>query len=500
VIFPGGDALQKLALIKRVGFVAFEAAFILFYARLRILNSYAIRAPRISFGDTRDYLLIASKSIFSPQFWLSDKPFLIPLFFKSLGKEPERIFNVQLELSIVCWAILAITCALVIRSYPLKLLASAIVLGFSLTQQVILWDSLLLTESLHFSIAALFYSSGLLLAVRWNKINAVIFIVLAALLAFTRDASAYMLLMAGALSLILLILFKGQRLRFLLISGSFTAIFLVSSLLASLGNHSYSALLNIVTDRILKNTEYTAYMEHQGMPVSYLSLPDSANISNWDALRDPRLSNLRLWAREHGTVALAGFLWHYKADTLQKPLEDPVSVFAPDLYYYSATGFKPILETTWFAEFLYPMRFGVIMFWMANLVAAFLSAYALQKQRVTWVLALLMILLAYPQIVFTWNTDPHDLLRHSLSLNVQWRLGLWLLILLLADDVIGRLTLSLQGRMSRISGLFDSIFHKEQPQSLEASLTGLMEKVIINGSSTSGGHLAHLAHVLAEVG
>jgi hypothetical protein len=146
------------------------------------------------------------------------------------------------------------------------------------------------------------------------------------------------------------------------------------------------------------------------------------------------------------------------------------------------------------------MRFGVIMFWMANLVAAFLSAYALQKQRVTWVLALLMILLAYPQIVFTWNTDPHDLLRHSLSLNVQWRLGLWLLILLLADDVIGRLTLSLQGRMSRISGLFDSIFHKGQPQSLEASLTGLMEKVIINGSSTSGGHLAHLAHVLAEVG
>ena len=461
--------MQKLALIKRVGWMVFEAALIFFYARLRILNSYTVHEPRLSFGDTHDYLLIASQSLASPQFWLSDKAFLIPLFFKILGRNPDTIFRLQVILSIICWSVLATTCALVIRSYPLKFLVSAIVLGFSLSQQVILWDSLLLTESLHFSLAALFYSSALLLAAHWHKVNAAIFIVLAALLGFTRDTNAYMLLFAASVLFALLVLFKHHRLRFLLIGGAFTVIFLVSASLASLGHHGNAALLNVITGRILADKDYTAYMAQQGMPVSFLSLADSANIAEWDALHDLRLSSLRTWAREHGKTALISFLWHYKADTLQKPLLDPVTVLAPNLHYYAATGFRPILESTRFSELLYPMRFGVILFLLANMAAVFLSAFALQQKRILWLLPLLMILLAYPQIVFVWNSDPHDILRHSLGLNVQWRLGLWLLAFLLADDLIAQFGSAAQDRMSRVSERLRSFLHKPQPNRLETS-------------------------------
>src|SRR5512141_1016493 len=226
---------QRLALIKRVGLVTFEAALLLIYARLRLLNSYAIRAPRISFGDTADYLKTASLSIFTSDFWLSPKPFITPLFIKILGSDPELIFRVQVALSILCWAVLAVVCALVIRSYPLKFLASLIVLGFSLSRQVLLWDSLVLSESIHFSFAALFYAFGLLLASHWSRLNAAVFIILAALLAFTRDTNAYMLLLAGLLICSLLVLLKGPRLRLLLIGGSFVLIFLLTSVFASLG-------------------------------------------------------------------------------------------------------------------------------------------------------------------------------------------------------------------------------------------------------------------------
>ncbi len=438
--------MKKNQQLKQVALSIFELLLFILYLRLRALDSQSIHAPRISFGDTRDYLLIASQSLLSPNFWLSDKPFLIPLFFKVLGGNPNVIFMVQLYLSIFCWGILAVACASVIRSYPLKFVAFATILGFSLSQEIVLWDSLLLSESLHFSIAALFYSSGFWLVKKWGKFQVVLFILLAALLAFVRDPNAYMLLMAGVILLVLMV-FTQYRLRLLLIGGAFIAIFIVSYAMSSAGGHSYTPLLNIIGMRILPNQEYLAYFEQQGMPVSSALLERTGTASFWDGLamlKDPRLDTFRGWVKEHGTIALVKFLWHYKADAIQKPLNNPVSVLAPNLYYYSATGFTPILEGTRLSELLYPMRFGVILFWLANMYAAFIIAFAFQQRKAIWLFPLLMILLAYPQIIFIWNTDPNDILRHALHLNVQWRLGLWLLVFFSVDYCIPLLISKLQ--------------------------------------------------------
>ena len=437
-----GKDMKKKQWLKPTALAVFELAFFILYARLRILNARSIVAPRISFGDTTDYLLIASQSLFSSKFWLADKPFLIPLFFKILGGNPHIIFTVQLYFSILCWGILAVTCAYIIRSYPLKFFVFAVVIGFSLNQQVILWDSLLLSESLHFSLIALFYASGFLLIKHWNAWNILAFIFLAVSLVFTRDANAYMLLMAGVVLLFLMLL-KQHTLRFFLIGGSLIIIFAISSVLSSAGDHSYSAVLNIVGMRILPNQEYLTFFEHQGMPVTTSLLEYSGQASHWNGLammQDPRLATFREWIQEHGTFNLIKFLWRYKSDALQMPLNNPVAVLAPNLYYYSATGFTPILERFRFDEILYPMNFGVIVFWLANMFAAFISAFALQRKRGLWLLPVLMILLAYPQIVFVWNADPNDLLRHAVHLNVQWRLGLWLLIILVIDYCIEILT------------------------------------------------------------
>ena len=447
-----GKVMKKKQWLKQTTLAVFELVFFILYARLRILNARSIVAPRISFGDTTDYLLIASHSLLSSKFWLADKPFLIPLFFKIFGGNPHTIFTVQLYFSIFCWGVLAITCGYIIRSYPLKFFMFTVVLGFSLSQQVILWDSLLLSESLHFSLIALFYASGFLLIKHWNIWNVIIFIILSVLLVFTRDANAYMFLMAGVI-LLVLILFKQHSSRFLLIGGSLIIIFMISFMLSSVGNHSYSALLNIVGMRILPNQEYLTYLEHQGMPVTASLLEYSGDASHWNGLammQDPRLDAFRMWIKEHGTAAFIKFLWHYKADALQMPLNDPVSVLAPNLYYYSATGFTPILERSRLSEVLYPMNFGVILFWLANVFAAFVAGPAFQQKKILWLLPLLMILLAYPQIVFVWNTDPNDLLRHALHLNVQWRLGLWLLIFLLMDYWIEQWTPSIQKSIKNI--------------------------------------------------
>lgn len=439
--------------LKQIVFIIFGLILFVLYARLRILNSYLIRAPRISFGDTADYLLIASQSLLSSKFWLADKPFLVPLFFKLLGGNPEKIFTAQLYFSIICWGVLALVCAYVIRSYVLKYFIFALVLGFSLSQQVILWDSLLLTESLHFSLAALFYAACLLLIKHWNVVNVILVIVFAALLGFTRDANAYLLLMA-ALVLLFLMAFRQHALRYLLIAGTFIVVFLISLELSAAGGHGYAAQLNLIGLRILPNQEYRAYYQYQGMPVTDHLLEYSGQASHWNGLamlRDPQLTAFRDWVQKHSKTTLVKFLWHFKADTLQRPLNNPTTVLTPNLYYYSSTGFTPILEkNARLSEILYPMRFGIIAFLLANMLAAFLCAFALTQRKILWLLPLLMILLAYPQLVIVWNADPNDILRHTLHLNVQWRLGIWLLIFFVVDDYW----------MERLSPMFENLAHR----------------------------------------
>jgi hypothetical protein len=423
---------------KGLALSAFELILFVLYARLRLTNAAAIRMPRAEFGDTADYLFIAAQSLFSARFWLSDKPFLIPLFFKVLGANFNLIFAVHVYFSILCWAVLAVVCALVIRSYPLKFAAFAVVLGFSLSQQIILWDPIILSESMHYSLWALFYACGLLLCRRWTGLKAGILIGLGALLAFARDTNAYMLLGAGILLMLLALLRYGGR-RLLIVGGAFVLIFAVSFAFSSAGGHPFPALMNLVGLRILPDPDYLVYFQKQGMPVSEALLQYTGKAAHWDDLamtQDPALVQFRSWLRQHGTSVFVRFLWHFKADTLQKPLGDPVAVLTPNLYYYSATGFKPILENTRFSEWLYPMRFGIVVFGAASVLAAFMAGLGMQSRKTLWLMPILMILLAYPQIVFIWNTDPNDIFRHALPLNVQWRLGLWLLALLAADAAL----------------------------------------------------------------
>jgi hypothetical protein len=50
-----------------------------------------------------------------------------------------------------------------------------------------------------------------------------------------------------------------------------------------------------------------------------------------------------------------------------------------------------------------------------------------------------LILFSYPQAVLIWSADANDLPRHSLYHNVEWRLGLWLLVLFAADAAAKRM-------------------------------------------------------------
>lgn len=412
------------------------AIFVL-YAWIRIENSQFVREPRATFGDTNDYFNIASMSLLSSSFWLSVKPPVLPLFYKILGDDAVIISTFQLWFSIVSWGVLSYTVASAVQFDFIRPLAFALVLAFSMSEEIIMWDYLIISDSIALSILALFCAICLWALQRWNTPIALLLIFFAVILAFSRDTYAYVLLMIAA-GLVVVYFLSKFRSQFLLVSGVFTLIFIASNALASVSLHWYTPLLNTIGLRVLPNPEYRAYFESKGMPVSDALLERSGEPHHSDEgamAYDERLEAFRAWVIEHGRQEYIRFLWFYKADTFQNVFNDLNPIFYPDLYYYTATGFRPIIQNAFLDELLYSNRFGFLLFLVANLVAAVLSVVAYYEKKVVWILPLMLVLLTYPQAVLIWNADASDMARHSLYHNMMMRLGIWILILFVIDFV-----------------------------------------------------------------
>ena len=429
------EALKK-ALFYGLLFVLF-----VLYAWLRVENSQFIREPRAGFGDTNDYFHIASLSIFSPSFWLSVKPPVIPIFLKILGENAKTISTFQLWFSILCWGLLSYVVASALKFDFLKPFAFLLILAFSLSEEIIMWDYLILSDSIALSLLALFLAIGLWTLLQWHPVRVSLLIFLAILLAFSRDTYAYVLLMIAG-SLFVLFVLSSFKKPFLYIGIVFSVIFLASNALASAGYHWYTPLLNTIGMRILPNPDYLVYFEARGMPVSDALIERSGQPHHADSVAmvfDERLEPFRIWVRENGKREYIRFLWFFKADTFQNVFNDRDLLFRPDLYFYTATRFRPVIQNSRLDEILYPNRFGFFLFLISNLIAGLFSAVAYYEKKVTWLFPLLLILLTYPQAVLIWNADSSDIARHSMYHNVMLRLGVWILAIFVLDFFVVKL-------------------------------------------------------------
>lgn len=419
---------------KRIFIPLFYALAYGYYIWLRYQHIQKIREPR-EFYDTIEFLNVATHPITSPAFWIASRPPVIPLFFKLTGSDPGQIMAAQFWISILAWGVLAVTLALVIRNSWLAPVGFLGVLGFSLTQNIILWDSLILSDSLSMSLLALFIAASLRLIQKWEIQRFLFFAAVSILLAMVRDTFAYFLLMAGA-ALLVFLFFTEKRTRVLTVSGLLFILFLLVNTLSSLGMRWYMPFMMTMGLRILPNQEYVDYFDARGMPISPALMDRAGKPIQADGIAmyyDPDLNAFRQWVKANGQKEFIRFLWFFKADTLQNPLRDAEVVFNPDVYYYAATGYEAIIKNERINELLFPFRFGLLASVLANGIALILLFPALKDRNALWFAPLALILLSYPQAVLVWNADANDIARHSIYHVVMLRLGFWLLILFAVD-------------------------------------------------------------------
>ncbi|MFN8414246.1 MAG: hypothetical protein U0Z26_17830 [Anaerolineales bacterium] len=426
--------------------IIFQLCAVGYYAYLRIHNSRHIKEPR-SFGDTTDYFHNASLPVLSKDFWIDARPPVTALFWKVVNSDPKKIYVLQFYFSILSWAILAFASTSAVKSSILKPLVFVIVLGFSLSRDIIMWDPFLGSESIALSFTALFLASAIWLFLEWKNYKLALLIVAALFMVFTRDTYAYLLVMIAVVS-IPVFWFTNYRSRVVAVGFSFLVIFALSSQLAVLGLRPFRAVVMNTALRIFPSETYTEYFRSHGMPIDNELVETSRNIQPgkkfavyFSLFSGENNEDYRQWAMKSGSSEYAKFLWFFKVDTLQKVFTETAGQsFFPDVYYYTATGYKPIIKDARISEFLYPTRFGLFFFFAATFGASFFAAIAWRDKRALWFIPLLMILLTYPQAVLVWAADVNDIARHSISHNVLLRLGVWILAFFILDVLFENLS------------------------------------------------------------
>src|SRR6476659_7016626 len=172
------------------GLVALTAVYLLWRVYV------ALTTPGLTTTDTPFFLDLAKAPIADAMAGL--RPPGAPLLYRLTGPDPGVIAAVQGLLSAAAWATLAWQVA---ASYSVRWVRSAallVFLLFSLSQAVIRWDPISISESLSNTSFALLVACALRLTRGWQQAWVLGAAIAAVMWALTRDTNAYVLLVLGS--------------------------------------------------------------------------------------------------------------------------------------------------------------------------------------------------------------------------------------------------------------------------------------------------------------
>ncbi len=409
------------------------------YVILRILSVAPIVEPKI-YPDSGTYLTIASQPFFSADFWGAGTPIITPLVYKLLGGNTQGIVLFQSIFSILAWTILAVAAARSVRTPRLKPLAFCTILLFSLSGEIMLWDGVVLSESISGSLSALFIAAWFwfLEEHNWDWGKAAIVMGVGGLWMLTRDTNALLVLGVAGVLLGLSIVKLADK-RYLYIGIFFLAVFALGIGSASSGGRWISPNLNIMSRRILTNPEYIEFYQQNGMPVTpeVLALagakarPVDAGFSD-----DPALDEFHQWHAENGRSVYLKFLLLKPVDTLLSPIQNiSTMVYTEPLFLYAPRGFRSLLPYP-VDQIAFFQTWNPLTAWILGFSVVIGLTFAIWSKDRKWAVPLVMLLLVYPHLLTIWHiANPEALeFRHAYQFNVHLRTYVWIALILAIDD------------------------------------------------------------------
>ncbi len=411
--------------------------------------------PR-TFRDTLAYVETAAQPIDSPAFWMGTRAFTLPLFLKMLNTTPQNfqaveqmnhIRDAQFVLSVVAWTMLALALTLGFRQCWLKFAAFAVTLLFSMTLEISIWDSLLLSESISFSLLALTLTSWVLLVALLPRLKKPVFrislVILSTLAAvfysFVRDSNIYFLMM-GAVIFVLGVLINqhlsDSRKLAWVYAGSILIIFIVQNMTITRGNRWQIFIMDHLAMRILHDPQAVDFFEKEGLPLSDELMSTTGMVGyEYQQLmaNSPTLQPLRDWIDCCGKQAYLKYLLFTPVETMLEPVEQwQKLVNGGNLEYRNPKyAFLELPEKTrQFHELFFPHQaWAVGLLGLISLVGV--VDYAITKRQPLWIVVGILFITIYPSMFIVWHGEPLEIERHAAQIGIQWRLaGWWGLVML----------------------------------------------------------------------
>lgn len=399
----------------------------------------AMRVPQaVELGDTTSYLEGAGMPLSDPAFFSERRPWGILLIYKVLGVSLTAIGFAQLAFSTFAWLFLAWILVGSLRSSAVKILGHVFVLGISLSPTVQAWNHAGLSESFSISVLILILALLMGLLQRWRLFFFLPLVFFFALWVSIYEAHLYLGLLI-AITLFLLGLIKKNYRTFLILSFCIASMLGINYHLSSLYALPRWALpvAEVITKRILPVPEYREYFSSQGMPLSPELMALSgrwAHSDNYAILNHPRLRPFSRWLFRDGRTIYTRFLITHPIYTLTLPWLNINEMLAAD-FSHLIPAYRPALPAM-INEFFFPIRW----FWVYLGISLLLFVFILwklrkEKSRVFWLIALFFVF-SIPSLYLAWHADALDLARHAAIANVQFHLGMGLLVLFYLDKQV----------------------------------------------------------------
>jgi hypothetical protein len=418
----------------------FYLLLIAVYTGVRIVNVVNIINNIREAGDTSVYLRMASYPIRSVLFWGGTRPFTVPLLYKILNSNFTLIAISQLFFSALCWIFLAVQIRKKIHSAWLKEISFIIILLFSLSENIIGWDTVMLSESISVSLMVLFLASWLWILNGWNWQKIIFLSVVAFFWMFSRETNSWIILTIAGITAAIGIMKKFNR-KYFAFTGIFLLFFIANEISFNLGNRWVFPFLNILTQRILPQPQYTAFFSDNGMPITPALIRMSglwASSDNWAFYRDPALEDFRKWLYKNGESTYIKWLLSRPYETIKEPVVNIKQLLSFKGKDYFTYGFSPVLPV-FVDSIIYPNdHLNFVVLYLCFIIFIVIYMIFVKKVYISdpiWILLLSIILMIYPHAFLIWHGDAMEIGRHSLQLGIQFFLCAWIVILFTGDYI-----------------------------------------------------------------
>lgn len=423
---------------------------IIVFALLR-LRFYGNPTLSIAGNDTISYVESSQASLFSAEIWTGRRLFTTNLIYKVFKPENgyeikvngslettkrvyqpgfDKIVILQTGLSILGWGLLAWLISENLHSRWAKITGTILILAFAFTPQIADWDSILLSESLTFSLFALQFALLIKIAFALYKnpdVSIVGWIFIWALVSFLwtflRDTNMFTSIVTVSLIVLLMIsptYRKNKLLRGIVIFQVF--MMLLAFLTARSSARAMDQIDNLYIDDILPNPSLVAIFQEMGMPA--------------DSFQDPKFGP---WLQEHGNVTMIRFLLAHPGFVAQKLTRDFAPAFTEiKQTYFNARELNPARDYLFdIGNALHPENTTPFLTSLVILTGIFLVSFQNTANSRVWAwLGLWLFVSAALTLIPTILGDTWALNRHALYSTTIFRLIPWVFSVVLIDLAI----------------------------------------------------------------